>query len=54
MVFATGNLVDRHSLQSICNLSWLSDPVSVGITQAQLSLISISAPVDFILIGDKD
>ena len=54
VVLAAGDLEDRHALQSIFHLSWLCDSISVSVTQAQLALVRISAPEDFILIGDED
>jgi len=54
MVLAAGDLVDRHALEGCHHLSWLSDSIPIGVAQAKLTLISITAPEDFVLICDKD
>lgn len=53
MVLSAGEL-DNLAIVERCEQSWLSDSVTEVITKAELTLISISTPIDLVIHGHKD
>ena len=48
VVLTAADLMDRHALECCHHRGRLNDPVAVSVTQAQLSLVSVTAAVDLV------
>ena len=49
VIFAASDLADVKALHRVLNHRWLSDTISMRISQSELTLISIATAVDLIL-----
>ena len=54
VIFAASDLADIEALHRVLNHCWLSDTISVRISQSELTLISIATAKDLILERNKD